>query len=222
MKHADAQPTTVRAFGRGSPVLDYWLGRCMGFELVSTDGSHLGVVERVMVDHAGRARAIAVRTTILGRRRWLDPRAVEAVVPEQETIAARIRSSSRSRRGRRRARLAPAFAKGRKTASATAAWARPRSRAAVELGIRSLVATGSRFRRRAPVLLAGAGRAAVAGARRARPYIAALARLVRTGLLNLGALVLVVARETALRVKAYRVLLGQKAARRAATRRRAA
>ena len=35
-----------RAFGRGSPVCDYWLERCQGFEAVGSDGRRLGRVRR--------------------------------------------------------------------------------------------------------------------------------------------------------------------------------
>jgi hypothetical protein len=34
------------AFGRGSPVRDYWLEHCDGFEAIGTDGRHLGRVRR--------------------------------------------------------------------------------------------------------------------------------------------------------------------------------
>jgi hypothetical protein len=34
------------AFGRGSPVRDYWLERCDGFEAIGTNGRHLGRVSR--------------------------------------------------------------------------------------------------------------------------------------------------------------------------------
>jgi hypothetical protein len=40
-----------RAFGRGSPVCDYWLERCQGFEAVGSDGRRLGRVRRFETPH---------------------------------------------------------------------------------------------------------------------------------------------------------------------------
>ena len=40
-----------RAFGRGSPVRDYWLERCHGFEAVGADGRRLGRVRRFEDPH---------------------------------------------------------------------------------------------------------------------------------------------------------------------------
>jgi hypothetical protein len=40
-----------RAFGRGSPVRDYWLERCHGFEAVGADGRRLGRVRRFENPH---------------------------------------------------------------------------------------------------------------------------------------------------------------------------
>ena len=45
--------TSRRVFGRGSPVLDYWLGHSEGFELTSPGGDHRGVVEEVVIDERG-------------------------------------------------------------------------------------------------------------------------------------------------------------------------
>jgi hypothetical protein len=40
-----------RAFGRGSPVCDYWLEHCQGFEAVRSDGRSLGRVRRFETPH---------------------------------------------------------------------------------------------------------------------------------------------------------------------------
>jgi hypothetical protein len=211
-----------RAFGRGSAVFDYWLGRCEGFELVSGHGRQAGVVERVVLDESGRARAIVVRTRILRRSRVLDPRALDAVVPEQETIAVRVDSSTPRRPRPARTILTAATRGGVEVAVATVAWTGPRLRGALAVGHHMLVAAGTAAHRHALLLLAGFGRLVAAGVRRARPRVAELGRLVRAGLTCLGVFLSVAAREVSLALKAYRVLVAQEAARRrAAAHRRA-
>jgi hypothetical protein len=91
-----------RSFPNGSPVCDYWLGRCEGFA-VRAGHRTLGVVDRV--DHAdgGRlAQAIVLRKR--RKRRALDAREVLAVVPARKVILAR--RHERARPAVRRARLA--------------------------------------------------------------------------------------------------------------------
>jgi hypothetical protein len=41
--HADSR----RVFGRGSPVREYWLQRCVGFKVIRTDGRPLGRVSKI-------------------------------------------------------------------------------------------------------------------------------------------------------------------------------
>ena len=78
--------TPVRTFGRGSPVLDYWLVHSEGFELATHGGGHLGVVQEVVIDERGYPRALIVRGGVLRRPRVMNVNAVEAVVPAEGMI----------------------------------------------------------------------------------------------------------------------------------------
>ena len=77
-----------RSFPRGSPVCDYWLGRCEGFT-VRAGHRTLGVVESVARDGAPRTEAIVVRRG--RRRRALAAAEVLAVVPARNVLLARRR-----------------------------------------------------------------------------------------------------------------------------------
>ncbi len=229
---ATSQP---RAFGRGSPVLDYWLGRCEGFVLVSSRGTQVGSVEHVEVDDIGRALELVVQSPILGRRRTIDPRSIDAVVPESETITFSEQTAPAAHRRELTFRTPPVAGSGR-ALGASAAWIAPRTRALVAGSARvalaggaktlSLVRSGGRWvslhvRRRVPILAQATRRAVVAAAHWTRPRALALVRLVAALLLGLGLVLVAVGREVVAALKTYRAVFAQEAARRRAAQRRA-
>ncbi len=229
---ATSQP---RAFGRGSPVLDYWLGRCEGFVLVSSRGTQVGSVEHVEVDDIGRALELVVQSPILGRRRTIDPRSIDAVVPESETITFSEQTAPVAHRRELTFRTPPVAGSGR-ALGASAAWIAPRTRALVAGSARvalaggaktlSLVRSGGRWvslhvRRRVPILAQATRRAVVAAALWTRPRALALVRLVAALLLGLGLVLVAVGREVVAALKTYRAVFAQEAARRRAAQRRA-
>jgi hypothetical protein len=184
-----------RVFGRGSPVLDYWLGHSQGFELSSPRGGHRGVVEDVVLDERGRPRALVVRGGALQRTRVLDVGAVEGVIPATETITLRSERLARPAPREPRTTAAPL---GRATvrgaaATGTALGLLARMAWAVLVLAWSLGRRGVRgVRRRAPVVTRRVGRTAAAAASWAGPHARRLVRLggaaAVTFLLFLGAL----------------------------------
>jgi hypothetical protein len=65
-----------QAFGRGSPVRDYWLEHCDGFEAIGTNGRHLGRVSRFATPQGGAFLRLGGR-----RSRVVPVSAVERVWP---------------------------------------------------------------------------------------------------------------------------------------------
>ena len=149
--------TSRRVFGRGSPVLDYWLGHSEGFELTSPGGDHRGVVEEVVIDERGYPRALVVRGGVLQREQVVDVDSVEAVVPADGTIT--LRSS-------RRKRARPRFARSTHAARGDGAALLGAGAAAVRIVWSTAVVT-----------LALAGRAGTSAAVWARPYAGTLAHM---------------------------------------------
>jgi hypothetical protein len=208
LKQAIAQP---RSFGRESPVLEYWLGRCEGFELVSTSGGQLGVVEQVMLDDAGRARALVMRTTILGRRRTVDPRLAESVVPESEAIAVRPEAvppaAGEARGSATRGVVQAVHRVGPPLQGASGGLARLLGATfvkALSVTVASSRWGAGRLRRYAPVVVRHIRESSVAAVRWARPRAAAVARLALAMLVGLTALLVTIVRELGLAVRAYR------------------
>ena len=195
-------------------MLAYWLGRCEGFDLVSTEGSQLGVVDQVMLDDAGHARALVMRTVLLGRRRIVDPRLVEAVVPERESIAVRVEPAVSPRNARK-----PLLPGGRRLRAGLVPLLRSLSSAGARSGSLAFVASRwavSRLRRDLPVVVRVLGRATAAATRWARPRVTALAHLAGAALVGVAVLVVAIARELALALRAYREARAREAARRRA------
>lgn len=186
----------MRTFGRGSPVLDYWLGHSEGFELTTSGGGHRGVVEEVVVDELGHARALIVRGGVLHRPRVMNVNAVEAVVPADGTITLRsnrrrriwprIALRRRDRRPGRTAEFAQTPAKAARTAWRT-----------VVLALTCLVPafgwTARRLRTNVPLLAGRVGRASASAAGWARPHAGALVRLIGSAAVTVGLVVLTLA-----------------------------
>jgi signal transduction histidine kinase len=90
---APAMVVRDRSFSRGTPVCDYWLAHCEGFEL-RAGGRSLGVVEAVeATDAVGRAEELLVRRR--RRRHTIATGRVLAVVPARKVVLARREPSFR-------------------------------------------------------------------------------------------------------------------------------
>jgi hypothetical protein len=203
-----------RSFERG-PVLDYWLGRCQGFEVTSAAGHGKGTVEAVILDDAGRASALVVRGALIGRRHVIAADSVAAVAPGGEALALAPEPSrsgpgggGRRRRGDRpmlpRARLALG-AVGRGALLALSALL-----VATATAFRSIV---SALRRHTPVVAAHTVAAARTGSTWARPRIAAGARLASAALVSALLLLFAVAQGIAIAARAYWALVAREASR---------
>ena len=175
--------TSRRVFGRGSPVLDYWLGHSEGFELTSPGGDHRGVVEEVVIDERGYPRALVVRGGVLQREQVVDVNSVEAVVPADGTIT--LRSS-------RRHRARPRFAGSAHAASGSVAALFGAGAAALRTAWRAAVVT-----------LGPAGRAGASAAVRARPYAGTLTRLATAAAVSAAPFLLTLVHSLADAVAAY-------------------
>ena len=204
--HSPNSTVTVRrVFGRGSPVLDYWLGHSEGFELTSSGGGHRGVVEEVLVDERGHASALVVRGGVLQRAQLVDVTAVEAVVPADGTITLR---SSRRRRPAPRLALPTGAVRngGAALAGRAAALARIARRAAVlVLALAGAAARRSmrRLRRDVPVGARRAGRAGASAAAWARPHAGTLVRLAAAAAATAALFVVALAQALAHAIAAY-------------------
>ncbi|HEY1367457.1 MAG TPA: hypothetical protein VGF23_10100 [Gaiellaceae bacterium] len=190
------QVTPVRTFGRGSPVLDYWLVHSEGFELTTPDGGNRGVVKEVVVDELGYPRALIVRGGVLQRPRVMNVSAVEAVVPADGTI--RLRGN---RRKRTRPQISlPQRAPGRGLTAGiehAAAMAARLVWLAVVLALTYLVSavgwTVRSLRTHVPVLAGRVGRASASAVAWARPHGRTVARLIGSAAVTLGLVVLALA-----------------------------
>jgi hypothetical protein len=215
--HTPSSTVTVRrVFGRGSPVLDYWLGHSEGFELTSPGGGHRGVVEEVLVDERGYPSALVVRGGVLQRPQIVDVGAVEAVVPADGTITLR---SSRQRRARPRFALPTRAVRngGAALAGAPAAVVRIASRAVVlVLALASSAARRGmrRLRRDVPLGARGAGRAGASAAAWARPHARTLVRLAAAAAVTAALLVLTLVHALAHAIAAYGRFVAEEWARR--------
>jgi hypothetical protein len=201
-----------RTFGRGSPVLENWLGHSEGFELTSPGGAHQGVVQEVLTDELGYPRALIVRSGVLQRARVMNVNAVEAVVPADGTIT--VRGTRRKRNWPRITLLRRGPGRGM-----AAAVARPAERTArimwmsAVLALASLASaagwTARRLRTDVPALAGQAGRAVGSAAAWARPHARTLARLAAAAAVTLGLFVLALAQVLAIAVAAYARFVGQ-------------
>jgi hypothetical protein len=180
--------TRQRVFGRGSPVLEYWLGHSEGFALTTAGGSSRGVVEEVVIDEYGHARALVVRSAVLQRAQVLDVSSVEAVVPSDRTITvrgarhrrpslvvtlsvARLARETAAIAGRAAVREVP-FVRRAISIVARAAWT------SLMLVVSATRWGGRQARRYAPVVARRAGRAIVTATAWARPHARTLARQI--------------------------------------------
>lgn len=193
-------------FGRGSPVLDYWLRHGVGFELASPGGSHRGVVQEVVIDERGVPRALIVRGGVLQRARVVNVDAVEAVVPAEGTITLRG-----SRRRRARSRFAPAPTGSARRGSAWLAGVaaevlRIVSKTALLVLALLVSAAGwsaRRLRTNAPAVARRAGRAGASAIAWARPHGRTLARLAGAAGVTIALVVLTLTHALAVTVAAY-------------------
>jgi hypothetical protein len=207
--------TVRRVFGRGSPVLDYWLGHSEGFELTSPGGGHRGVVEEVLIDERGYPRALVVRGGVLQREQVVDVDSVEAVVPADGTITLR---------GERRKRTRPGFTlprTGRLGGAALAGAAAAAVRIALRAGALLLALVGSaarwsihRLRRDVPAGARHAGRAGASAVAWARPHAGTLARLTAAAAVTVTLFVFTLVHALAVAVAAYARFVADEWARR--------
>jgi hypothetical protein len=198
--------TRRRTFGRGSPVLDYWLGHSEGFELTSPGGGHLGVVQEVVTDELGYPRALIVRGGVLQRARVMNVDAVEAVVPADGTITLRS-----NRRTRSWARIAlQRHDPGRGPIAVVARTAVRAARIVWMTGVLALTFllsavgwTARRLRTHVPILARWARRAGASAAAWASPHVRTLARLTGAAAITFALVVLSLAHALAAAVAAY-------------------
>jgi hypothetical protein len=204
-------------FGRGSPVLEYWLRHSAGFELASPGGAHRGVVQEVVIDGLGYPRALIVRGGVLRRARVVNVDAVEAVVPAEGTITLRG-----SRRSCPRPRLAPATtAPARRGVVALAATAAGALRivSKTALLVLMLLVSAARWSARrvqtqAPALARRTGRAGASTIAWARPHIRTLTRLAGAAAVTAALIVFTLAHALAVAVAAYARFVAQEWTRR--------
>ena len=188
--------TPVRAFGRGSPVLDYWLVHSEGFELTTPGGGHRGVVQEVVVDERGYPRALIVRGGVLQRPRVMNVNAVEAVVPADGTIT--LLSDSRRRTWTRTVLRRRDPGRG-----VTAGFEHTVAKTARLMGLTAVLAlthlvsavgwTARKLRVNVPVLAGRVGRASACAAGWAGPRGRTLARLIGSAAVIVGLVVLALA-----------------------------
>ena len=84
-----------QAFGRGSPVRDYWLEHCDGFEAIGTNGRHLGRVSRFATPQGAAFLRLGGR-----RSRVVPVSAVERVWPAASMLVIADTDVSKQRDGR--------------------------------------------------------------------------------------------------------------------------
>jgi hypothetical protein len=202
--------TAHRAFRRGDPVLDYWLGNCEGFAVASPAGRTRGVVEEVLRDERGSARALVVRTGLRDRRRVIDAQVIDAVTPALGTIELGVRSRRPPRSRHVRAGLERLGDTGVRAAGT-----------AGSLGLAGTRWGAGRARRHGPVV---AARTAAAGARTAaaaraaaswtRPRAVAVARHAVFAALTAAILLAGALRSVLAVARAYGSLLAREVGRR--------
>jgi hypothetical protein len=193
-------------FGRGSPVLDYWLGHSEGFELTSPGGGHQGVVQEVVVDERGYPRALVVRSGVLQRARVVNVDAVEAVVPMEGTIT--VRGSGRRHT---RPRFAPATsAPARRGIAGLAAATRSTFRLLTKtaLFVLTLVVSAAgwsarRLRENGPSLTRRAGHASASAIAWGRPHGRKLAKLAAAAAVTVALMVFTLGHALAVAIAAY-------------------
>ena len=89
MTSLDPRDPRDSSYGR-----DYWLHRCEGFRVESSDGQ-LGKVRGLRFQGSIEPELLEVRTGFLGRRRLLIPvERVEKIVPERKLVILRAPASS--------------------------------------------------------------------------------------------------------------------------------
>jgi hypothetical protein len=197
--------TVRRVFGRGSPVLDYWLANSEGFELTSPGGGHRGVVQKVLIDERGYPRALVVRGGVLQRAQLVGVDSVEAVVPADGTITLR---SSRRQRPQPRAAPSTRSARGGRAAVAAAAAAAVRVASRAAALILAFVGSAARrsmrrLQRDVRVGAHRAGRAAASAAAWSRPHAGTLARLSAAVAVTAGLLAFTVVHALVDAISAY-------------------
>ncbi len=204
-------------FGRGSPVLDYWLGHSVGFELTSPSGGHRGVVQEVVTDERGYPRALVVRGGMLQRARVVSVDVVEAVVPADGTMT--IRGSGPSRTRPRFAPAASVPARRGIAGLAAAAAATLRLLANTALLALSLFVSAAAWsvrhlRQNVPALARRAGRAGASTIVWMRPHARTLARTAGATAVTLALLLFALAHALAAAVAAYARFVAQEWTRR--------
>lgn len=138
------RPQVQPTFGRGSPVLDYWLAHSEGFRVRGRRGS--AVVETVFVSPHGRVTALEVRGRLVRRRRVIPAASVQEVVPAERLLVA----------------TRPLRARARTWFAIAARAARPGARRLGALALRGVRADAALLRRCSVFALRGARRFAVA------------------------------------------------------------
>jgi hypothetical protein len=199
-------------FGRGSPVLDYWLRHSVGFELASPGGGHRGVVQDVVIDELGYPRALVVRSGVLQRARVVNVDAVEAVVPAEGTITLRDNPRSSTRLRVAPATMAPARSAIAGLAGAATRALRIVSKTALFLLALLVSAAGwsvRRLRTNAPALARWAGRAGASTIAWARPHGRTLARLAAAAAVTVALVVATLGHALAVAVAAYARFVAQ-------------
>ena len=204
-------------FGRGSPVLDYWLRHSVGFELTSAGGGHRGVVQEVVTDDRGYPRALVVRGGVLQRARVVNVDAVEAVVPADGTIT--LRGAGRRATWSNFAPAASAPARrgvaGLAAATLTTLWFLAKTALiALMLVVSAAGWSARRLRRNVPSLARRAGHAGASAIAWARPHGRKLARLAGAAAVTVALIVFTLAHALAVAVAAYARFVAQEWTRR--------